>query len=450
MAPIKTVGIIGLGAVGINFASMFRANMEKDAVWIIADELRCARYETQGIYYNGERCDFSYHSPSIPPEPVDLLIFCTKFMGLQAAMEIAAPFIDSHTILMSAINGISSEEVLAQKYEKEQIVYAVAQGMDATKVDNRVRCQHQGEFCFGDASNGRQGAQIETVKEFFDRVHFPYTIKANILHHQWGKFMFNVGLNQVVALHHGTYETVQREGWERIEMLTAMREVQRLSEYEGIHLSEAEVMEWASMLDGLAPEGKPSMAQDVEAKRKTEVELFAYEVIKRAENYSLSCPLNTYLAKEITKLETSYFKMEQDAYQCGVMDAFAEVVGAGVKQLALSHPFASEAELQGYVPYAKKLCDQYQIECFIETDLLLTDLFPVSMNQGKCNLVFCKEERIREQYETLKRKKQHLIATNQYHGEKRKEIAFAFGALLSYDKESCEKKIKENQEKELI
>lgn len=449
MDSIRRVGIIGLGAVGINFASIFRKQMDKDSVWIIADEMRCARYESQGVYYNGERCDFSYHSPNNSPKPVDLLIFCTKFMGLQAAMETAAPFIDSHTILMSAINGISSEGVIAQRYPKNQILYSVAQGMDATKEGNRVRCQHRGELCFGDALGGKQRAQIERVKAFFDRVQFPYTIKPDILHHQWGKFMFNVGLNQVVALHHGTYETVQKEGWERIEMLTAMREVQKLSEYEGIYLREEEVLEWASLCDELSPDGKPSMAQDVEAKRKTEVELFAYEVIKRAEKYHLSCPLNTYLAKEITKLEASYFEVEQDAYQCGVMDAFAEVVSAGVKHLALSHPFASEAELQRYVPFAKKLCDQYQIHYFIETDLLLTDLFPVSMNKGKCNLIFYKEARIREQYEALKQKKQQLLASHQYHGEKRKEIAFAFGALLSYDKKSCEIRIKENQEKEI-
>lgn len=29
------------------------------------------------------------------------------------------------------------------------------------------------------------------------------------------------------------------------------------------------------------------------------------------------------------------------SYHCGVMDSFCEIVGAGVKPMALSHPFAS-------------------------------------------------------------------------------------------------------------
>ena len=56
------------------------------------------------------------------------------------------------------------------------------------------------------------------------------------------------------------------------------------------------------------------------------------------------------------------------SYHCGVMDSFCEIVGAGVKPMALSHPFASpeerarrrcqELELRGTPePYEKVLAD---------------------------------------------------------------------------------------------
>lgn len=303
---LQTVAIVGLGAVGINFAQHLQKHMPYENLWIVADDKRIKRYQQEGVYYNDMRCDFHYVTPNQQQKAVDLMIFSTKFMGLEAAMKTAMPIIDEHTLIMSAINGISSEEVLAKHFSKSQIIYTVAQGMDATKVGNHVACTNMGELCFGDVTNGNQKTQIEQIAAFFDQTEFPYTIKEDILHHQWGKFMLNVGLNQVVAMHHGTYETIQKEGEARSQMLTAMREVQVLSEYEGIHLTKEEVLKWAALCDTLSPTGKPSMAQDVAAQRKTEVELFAYEVCKRARPYGIPTPMNDMLKDELTRIEASY------------------------------------------------------------------------------------------------------------------------------------------------
>ena len=47
------------------------------------------------------------------------------------------------------------------------------------------------------------------------------------------------------------------------------------------------------------------------------------------------------------------------SYHCGVMDSFCEIVGAGVKPMALSHPFASPEERAEYREYAAKMAGQY-------------------------------------------------------------------------------------------
>ena len=49
----------------------------------------------------------------------------------------------------------------------------------------------------------------------------------------------------------GTYETIQQPGEARTQMLAAMKEVQQLSVYEGIHLTEQEITKWAAMCDTL-------------------------------------------------------------------------------------------------------------------------------------------------------------------------------------------------------
>lgn len=141
-------------------------------------------------------------------------------------------------------------------------------------------------------------------------------------------------------------------------------------------------------------------------------------------------------------------QFDEYSYHCGVMDAFAEAVGAGVKQMALSHPFLSVQEMNAYLPYAKQLCDRYHIKCFEETELLITDLFPISMNKGKCNIIFVKDQSVYDQYIKLKQEKHEYIQKQQYSTKHRMDIALSFGALLSYTKEACLEKISSNMEKE--
>ena len=56
----------------------------------------------------------------------------------------------------------------------------------------------------------------------------------------------------------------------------------------------------------MSPEGKPSMRQDIEAKRPTEVELFAGTVIELGKKYGIPTPVNQSLYEQIKALEAQY------------------------------------------------------------------------------------------------------------------------------------------------
>ncbi len=46
----------------------------------------------------------------------DLIIFAVKFMGMESALEIVKPFVGEHTLFLSVLNGISSEEMIEKAY----------------------------------------------------------------------------------------------------------------------------------------------------------------------------------------------------------------------------------------------------------------------------------------------------------------------------------------------
>ena len=101
--------------------------------------------------------------------------------------------------------------------------------------------------------------------------------------------------------------------------------------------------------------------------------------------------------------------LDSFSYQCGVIDAFNEVVKAGVKRIALSHPTDTLAECQALIPFSEQICRQYGNHFYVEEEPLLTDLFPVSINRGKFNILYYRDERDIQLYLSLKEEKKRLL-----------------------------------------
>ena len=138
------------------------------------------------------------------------------------------------------------------------------------------------------------------------------------------------------------------------------------------------------------------------------------------------------------------------SYQCGVIDCFNEMVRSGVKALALSHPMDSAAERDALIPFARSCCHQYGNQLYIEDTPLLTDLFPLSLNQGKFNILFYRAGHILDQYLRLKERKANLVAERAYFGGNRSQLAWEYGRLLSYPDEAIRRLISDNPEKERL
>ena len=138
------------------------------------------------------------------------------------------------------------------------------------------------------------------------------------------------------------------------------------------------------------------------------------------------------------------------SYELGAADCFCEMVRAGVKGLALAHPCPTREERDEYLPYFQELCQKYGVKLYVEDVPLLTDLFPLSMNQGKYNALFYQEDSAIQEYLALKAEKRAAVEAGTYTPEKRRDIAWRYGRLLSYTGEGIQRLLESNTEKEEI
>ncbi|MCD7833937.1 MAG: 2-dehydropantoate 2-reductase [Lachnospiraceae bacterium] len=287
---IKTVGIVGLGALGVLYGSLLLEKMDREDLLIIADEDRIRRYQAEGVYANGKKCEFRYATPE-EGRPLDLLIFTTKYMALAEAARMARPFCGEQTIVMSFLNGVSSEQMLEEILKPKRLLYSCVQGMDATRIDHQVTYSKTGYIAFGEMDSCRSEAVCE-AEEFFGRTGLAHQVPEDIRHQIYSKWMLNVGVNQTCAVFGVDYEGVQKPGELRNIMVAAMEEARSVAAAEGILLTEEELWGWVDVIDGLSPNGQPSMRQDVLAGRQTEVELFAGTVCALGHKYGILVPQN--------------------------------------------------------------------------------------------------------------------------------------------------------------
>jgi len=301
---IQKTAIIGMGALGLLYADYITKQKGQDAVFFVMNKKRCEKYAGQKFDCNGIMKEFCMVEDE-KATPADLVIVAVKYNGLNSALDTIKNCVDNHTIIMSVMNGITSEDFISERYGDSNVIYTVAQGMDAMKFNNKLTYTKMGELRIGITDTKKQPI-LQSVVDFFNEIRMPYSVDDDILHRLWSKFMLNVGVNQTCMVFETNYGGVLKEGKAHDTMLAAMREVINVGNAEGIGLSEDDLNYYINILGTLLPEGMPSMRQDGVSKRPSEVEMFAGTVMKLAKKHGIEIPANQFLYDSVKEIEKAY------------------------------------------------------------------------------------------------------------------------------------------------
>lgn len=302
MMEIRKTAIVGMGALGMLYGT-FLLDKGEDVVYVM-DKDRYIKYKDELFYKNGKEYKLPMAGED-EAEAADLVIVSVKYTGLKGALDVMKNCVGRQTIILSVLNGITSEEILSECFGEEHLIYTVAQGMDAMKFGNQFSFTAMGELRFG-ARLECQKENVADVKAFFDRIGMPYTIDEDIMRRLWGKFMLNVGVNQACMVYETTYGGCLKKGEPNRTMIAAMREVIALAREEGIDIGEKDLNEYIDILGTLSPEGMPSMRQDGLNRKKSEVDVFSGAVMELAKKHGIYVPANEFLNERVHEMESLY------------------------------------------------------------------------------------------------------------------------------------------------
>lgn len=296
---IQSVAVHGAGAVG-SYVIWGLSERKDIKLGVIAEGERAGRLK-KGCKIN----DVTYHPEVWTPQEahgVDLLIVCLKYGALPGALESIRAIVGEHTIVMSLMNGVDSEEIIAEAIGASHMIYSVI----------KVASHKEGGgyyfvpettigIIFGELQAPYDSERVQAIEALFADTGIHYRSTEFAQEEMWSKFRLNVCNNLPQAiLGAGVGCYTDSEHMKAIS--DGLRnELETIAAAKGIDMSKIE----ASSKHGspVRASAKFSTLQDIEAGRHTEIDMFSGALMRMGRELGIPTPYNKYTYHMIKALE---------------------------------------------------------------------------------------------------------------------------------------------------
>ena len=300
------IGIIGSGAVGSLFAAHL-ALLDDVETWIYdvsrahVDAINADGLRLTGVGEVHSHPRATTNADELPA--LDFAIVATKGMHTRAAMEDTAKAV-SEGAVCSVQNGIGNEEVIAE------FVRAVIRGttFPAGKLvgPGVVQWDTAGKTWIGPFEpHPATMGQVHALADILTRSGMETLALEDARGAQWTKLVFNAASNALCSLTQLPHGRAAINADVRWVMDQVIREGKDVAAALGIEM-ETDPAELLEESIGVALDHKPSMLQDVLARRPTEIDQLNGGIVRLGDEMGIATPLNRAAYALIKGLEASW------------------------------------------------------------------------------------------------------------------------------------------------
>ena len=296
---IESVAVLGAGAVG---SYVIWGLSEKAGVrlGVVAEGERAERLKQNGCAVNG-----TVYRPEVwtPQEAhgVDLLVVALKYGALPGAMESIRAVVGEHTVVMSLMNGVDSEELIGAQVGDEKVIRSLIK-VASHKEEDGYHFDPDATLgiIFGEEHAPFESERVRAIVALFEGTGIHYRVTDEIRAEMWSKFRLNVCNNLPQAIL-GAGVGCYRDS-EHMKAISEglRRELEAIAAAKGIDLRKVDTSGRGS---AVPPTARYSTLQDLDAKRHTEIDMFSGALMRMGEELGIPTPYNEYTYHMIKALE---------------------------------------------------------------------------------------------------------------------------------------------------
>ncbi|MBU0730316.1 MAG: 2-dehydropantoate 2-reductase [Proteobacteria bacterium] len=302
--------VIGPGALGCLLASSLAAGTDH-AIWLLDhDPKRALLLSRQGIFLERGGTETKKSIPVTHDASTigiaDFVFLCVKSHHTESALVSMSQLLSRESLLLAFQNGINHLDILQQKMSSPWVAGVTSMG--ATLVDQgRVRFGGTGITSLGFLSpaNDQEAAKLAHAAELLNSAGFETVITNDILSKIWNKFLINIGINALTAIHNCPNGRLLETPSIKNQLRAAVKEALHVAKAKGITISENPVSLTETVCRATS-QNISSMLQDIRNQRQTEIEAINGALIREARLLGLETPVNEELADEVRNLQMKY------------------------------------------------------------------------------------------------------------------------------------------------
>jgi len=308
---VKVTIVGGAGAMGGVWAGRLHKGGHEVAILDVSPEALAAIARDGLIVEEKDGGETSSRLPATDDAtaigPSEAIIFFTKAHHTASAAERARPLVDDRTTVVSLQNGWGNSDTLAGIFPAAQIVMGVT--YHSAKVVAPGRIAHTnpvGSTYVGPYVDGAAMERAHAIAELLVSGGFETTATPDVKTEVWKKLILNCATLPTASLTRLTSGAIGATE-ELLQVCDALAtEATAVARALGL---EIEADERTSFIRGLLARGgagKASMLQDVEAQRKTEIEVVNGAIVREGDRLGIPTPLNRAMMGLIHGLERSW------------------------------------------------------------------------------------------------------------------------------------------------
>lgn len=236
---------------------------------------------------------------------VDLIINFVKCYHTEAAIKAAKTMLGPETAVLTLQNGWGNADQISGIVGQDRVLVGLTYHSGTLLGPARVKHPGVGMTYVGEL-DGRETPRLQRIAAGLRGAGFETTVTPKIVDEVWKKLALNACTLPTAALLGFFAHELERYDGTKEVMAAILREVVAVAKAQGVGLDYEERWEAIIGLLKRAIGAKPSMLQDVEASRRTEIEVINGAIVRAGKSASVPTPVNETMVAMVGALQSKY------------------------------------------------------------------------------------------------------------------------------------------------
>lgn len=224
---------------------------------------------------------------------VDLLIVLVKSYNTRGAIEQAGPLLGDQTTILSLQNGLGNEDILEAAVGRTRLIGGRTFTGGVLLGPGHVMTGRKGKQTFIGELDGSISTRVMQIADVLTQGGIETLVSPNIVGMMWDKLLINCATGALTAITRLPYGPLYQVDTLRNVGMAAVEEGIAVARASDVQLSVTDPgVIWHKAGAGFPADFKPSMLQDVEKGKRTEIDFINGAIVRVGKQHGVPTPVN--------------------------------------------------------------------------------------------------------------------------------------------------------------